>query len=89
MTSFVGMDVQAVRTLATQFTAKAEEIDSIANSLSNQLNGVQWVGVDGDSFRSDWQSQHRTQLQTVSTALRDAATRATSNANQQEETSSN
>jgi uncharacterized protein YukE len=87
MTSFIGMDVQAVRTLASQLNAKAEEIDTIANALSNQLNGVQWVGADGDSFRNDWQSQHRSQLQTVATALRDAATRANSNASQQEDTS--
>jgi uncharacterized protein YukE len=88
MTSFVGMDVQSVRTLASQLNAKAEEIDTIANALSNQLNGVQWVGTDGDAFRNDWQSTHRSQLQQVSAALRDASTRATSNANQQEETSS-
>jgi uncharacterized protein YukE len=88
MSSFLGMDVQAVRGLASQLAAKADEIDSIANSLSSQLNGVHWLGPDADAFRGDWQSTHRAQLNTVSSALRDASTRATANANQQEQASS-
>jgi hypothetical protein len=77
----------AVRTLAGRLSAKADEIDAIANGLSSQLDGVVWVGFHADSFRSDWQSTHRTQLHNVATALRDAASRATANANQQEEAS--
>jgi uncharacterized protein YukE len=88
MPGFTGMDVAAVRTLATQLTAKADEIDTIASSLSSQLDGVQWVGLDADGFRGDWHNTYRTQLQTVSSALRDASTRATSNATQQEQASS-
>lgn len=85
--AFTGMDVPAVRNLAAQLTAKADEIESIATLLSSQLDGIQWVGADADGFRGDWQSTHRTQLHTVATALRDASTRATSNANQQDEAS--
>ena len=48
---------------------------------------MQWVGFDADGFRNDWQSTHRTQLHAVATALRDASTRATANANQQEQAS--
>ena len=87
MAGFTGMDVAALRTLASQLSAKADEIDSIANGLSSQLDGVQWVGFDADGFRNDWQTTHRTQLHAVSTALRDASSRATANANQQEEAS--
>ena len=87
MASFTGMDIGAVRTLASQLSAKADEIDAIANGLSSQLDGVQWVGFDADGFRGDWQSTHRTQLHAVATALRDASTRATANANQQEQAS--
>lgn len=83
----VGMDVQEVRNLATQLNSKADEIDSIANSLSNQLNSVQWIGTDADNFRHDWQSSYASQLRNICSALRDASSRATSNANQQEQTS--
>ncbi|GGS54349.1 WXG100 family type VII secretion target [Actinokineospora fastidiosa] len=88
MTGFIGMDPQAVRTLATQLTANADQIDSLANALNAQLQGTQWVGQDASSFRSDWESRHRPQLAAVASALRDAATRATVNAQQQEQTSS-
>ncbi len=87
MTSFVGMDVGAVRNLASQLGAKADEIDTIASTLSAQIDGAQWVGPDAASFRSDWSSTHRSQLNAVSNALREAASRATNNANQQEQAS--
>jgi uncharacterized protein YukE len=88
MANYTGMDIPAVRTLASQLNAKADEIESIANSLSSQLDGVQWVGFDATNFRNDWQGTHRTQLHAVASALRDASTRATANANQQEQASS-
>lgn len=87
MATFSGMDISEVRTLASQLSSKADEIESIANALSGQLNGVQWEGPDAQSFRNDWQSTHRTQLHNVATALRDASSRATTNANQQEQAS--
>jgi uncharacterized protein YukE len=87
MANFTGMDISAVRTLASQLSAKADEIESITNALSGQLDGVQWEGPDAQNFRTDWQNTHRTQLNNVASALRDASGRATSNANQQDEAS--
>jgi len=87
MTSFLGMDVPAVRNLATQLSAKADEIETIMSVLTSQLHSVQWLGSDADMFRNDWQSVHRVQLTSVAQALRDASMRATTNANQQEQAS--
>lgn len=87
MTGFLGMDVPAVRNLASQLSAKADEIETIMSMLSSQLSSVQWLGPDADAFRNDWQSVHRVQLTTVAQALRDASTRATNNATQQEQVS--
>jgi uncharacterized protein YukE len=81
------MDIPAVRTLATQLNAKADEIESIANTLSSQLDGVQWVGIDASNFRNDWHGTHHAQLHAVATALRDASTRANADAAQQEQAS--
>lgn len=89
MNAFVGMDVQAVRILAQQLTSDAEEIDQIAAKLSSQLDGTQWVGTDATSFRDSWHGSYRQQLATVVNALRDAATAANNNANQQEQASAN
>ena len=88
MTSFVGMDVSAVRTLASQLIAKADEIDTICTTLGSQLDSTQWVGPDATSFRGDWNGTYRAQLSTVAHALRDASSRATNNANQQDQASS-
>lgn len=88
MSSMLGMDIGAVRNLAGQLMAKADEIDSIANTLTTQLDSAQWVGPDATAFRGDWVSVHRAQLTTVANALRDASNRATTNANQQEQASS-
>lgn len=84
---FVGMDVGAVRTLATQFGQRAQEIDTLAQQLTQALSNTQWVGNDATQFRNDWQSQHMTALKNVSQALRDAQTKANNNATEQENTS--
>lgn len=87
MGSMLGMDIGAVRNLAGQLMAKADEIEAIANTLTTQLDSAQWVGPDATAFRGDWISVHRAQLTTVANALREASNRATTNANQQEQAS--
>lgn len=87
MSSFLGMDPQEVRSLATQLSHDADEIERIANALTGQLGSVQWVGSDATNFRDDWNGTHRAQLNTVANALRDAASRANNNASQQEQAS--
>lgn len=88
MSNFTGMDVQAVRTLGTQLNAKAGEIRSIAQQLTGQLESTPWVGPDREQFYGDWTGQHMTALNQVCQALEGASQRATMNANQQEQTSS-
>ena len=85
--SFTGMDVAAVRTLAQQMNSSADEIQQIQQALTSQLQGASWVGPDREHFVSDWQSTHVQQLQQVVNALHDAATRATQNAQEQENVS--
>ena len=87
--SFTGMDVSAVRALASQMTSSASEIQQIANQLTNQLQTASWVGPDREHFVGDWQSTHVTQLTQVVNALHDAAQRANANAQEQENASNN
>ena len=86
--STVGMDIQAVRTLAKLLAAKADEIESIANSLSSKLHSVDWKGHDADQFRDAWNSGHRSQLMHVASSLRDTSNVANRNASDQEQVSS-
>jgi uncharacterized protein YukE len=87
--SFTGMDIPAVRALATQMTHSAGEIQQLANQLTSQLQGTSWVGPDRERFVGDWQSTHVVQLNQVVNALHDAATRANQNAQEQESASGN
>ncbi|MCX6501572.1 MAG: WXG100 family type VII secretion target [Microbacterium sp.] len=82
-----GLDVQQVRQLSSQLNQKAGDIDSILSTLTGALNGTQWEGPDANQFRNDWSGQYTSSLKQVAQALRDAAQKATQNANAQEQTS--
>ena len=86
--AFIGMDVEAVRTLAGQLNSKADEIDTITSTLTSQLSSTQWEGSDAGTFRSDWTTTHVSQLTTVANAIRDAASNAIRNADEQSTASS-
>lgn len=85
--AFVGMDIEAVRQLATQMDSKASDIDTIANTLNSLLGNTQWIGTDATNFRNDWNSTHMTNLRSVSNALKNAANAARNNASEQEDAS--
>lgn len=84
---FQGMDTDAVRQLAGHLGGRADDIDSLATALSTELGHVQWQGPDADSFRHDWETTYKVQLHNISIALRDAGSRATFNATQQDQAS--
>lgn len=86
--AFVGMDIEAVRQLATQMNNKATVIDNLASTLNNMLNNTEWTGSDATNFRSNWSSTHMTSLRNVSQALKDAAAAARTNATEQDTASS-
>lgn len=87
MSNMLGMDIEGVRRLAQQMQAKGDEIDSIANTLTGMLEGVEWKGQDAEQFRGEWNGALRNMLNQVVQALRDASQKANNNANQQEQTS--
>ncbi|MFZ2501836.1 MAG: WXG100 family type VII secretion target [Nocardioides sp.] len=83
-----GMDVQAVRQLATQLKAAGDQITQLTQKLTSQLNSTTWQGSDQQRFSNDWQSQYRTSLTNVADALRQAGELANRNAQEQEQASS-
>lgn len=82
--NFTGMNIQEVRTLATQLDASAGEIESIMGRLTGQLGSTSWVGNDRTQFESEWSGAHTTALRNVIEGLRNASAKATQNANEQE-----
>lgn len=87
MAGFVGMDIEQVRQLAQVFSSEADKIEATISAISPQVEGAEWKGTDAEQFKGDWQSIHVPALKNVATALRDAQTRATTNADQQEQVS--
>lgn len=82
-----GADVEQLRTLGTKLTHGASEIEQQKNNLNKILNATVWKGPDADAFRSDWSGTHMTQLTKVAEALKEAGTKATKNANEQDQAS--
>lgn len=87
MAGFYGMDIEQVRQLANQLGQKAQTIDEVISTITNQLGSTDWKGPDADQFRNDWNGTLTTQLRNVAQALRDAQQRANKNAQEQEQTS--
>ncbi len=84
MSNFTGMDIPAVRSLASQLDVKAGEIESLRQQLTGQMESTPWVGPDRERFYGDWTGQYSQALNQVANALREASQRATANANEQE-----
>jgi uncharacterized protein YukE len=88
MGNFTGMDIPAVRNLSKQLKSRADEIQSIQQQLTGQLDSTPWQGPDREQFHGDWNGQHRQALNAVIQGLEQASVRATRNANEQEQASS-
>jgi uncharacterized protein YukE len=85
--SFTGMDIAAVRQLATQMHSSAAEIRNLSGQITHQVQATNWIGPDREHFVSEWTGTHVAQLHQVVAALEDAAQRANNNAQEQENAS--
>ena len=88
MANFTGMDIPAVRTLSKQLKSRADEIQSISQQLTAQLDSTPWQGADRQQFHGEWNSRYRQALNTVVQGLEQASQTAQRNANEQEQASS-
>lgn len=82
-----GMNIEQVKSLATQLQAKAGDIQSIMSQLDSALASTGWVGPDAVAFENQWNSDYKVRLNQVIQGLQDAATAANSNVSQQEQAS--
>ena len=71
--SFTGMDVSAVRALASQMTNSAGEIQNLMHQMTSQLQSASWVGPDRERFVGEWQGTYVPALNNVVNALHKAA----------------
>jgi hypothetical protein len=83
-----GMDIDAGRQSATVISNGAQQLEQLTQQLTSSLEGFQWVGPDAERTRSTWQSEHRTALTNITSALHDFSTLINNQAQEQEQVSS-
>lgn len=88
MANFTGMDIPAVRNLSKQLKTRADEIQTISQQLTSQLDATPWKGPDREQFHGEWAGRYRQALNSVVQGLEQASQTAQRNANEQEQASS-
>lgn len=88
MAQFLGQVPEQVDALAVDFDAKAGDIETIIAALKARLSQTAWTGTDQQRFEGEWDGTLSTQLRTIAGVLRDTATVARANAEQQRQASS-
>jgi len=87
MSDLKGMDITAARQLAGRIVTVGEDVGAKLVGLASELPNLQWLGADGDKFRTDC-AQHLKQLMTqVQQAAEDWSKHVNSQADQQEQAS--
>jgi WXG100 family type VII secretion target len=87
--SMMGMDVEVIRGVAQQLTAQADEIQTVITAVDAQIADADtnWDGDDATAFIDQWNNAQKPGLTQAEDALRQLATKATTQADQQEQTS--
>ena len=83
----LGLDPEQMGALQKAMQRDAGSIRTVAKQLDSQLRAAWWKGTDADRFRSDWDGNHRAQLEKVSAALEAQAKILATNITQQTQAS--
>ncbi|WP_346960655.1 WXG100 family type VII secretion target [uncultured Arthrobacter sp.] len=83
-----GADVAQLRMLAQNFGKTSETLLQQSTSLTSAINNnTSWKGADGARFKSEWNSNHRTQILQTAHALKEQSKRLMTQADEQEKAS--
>ncbi|KNH22274.1 hypothetical protein ACU18_01735 [Arthrobacter sp. ZBG10] len=82
-----GADVQELRQLGSKLQSGAAEIETQKTTLTKVLSSTNWEGPDAQKFRNEWSGTHSALLTKVAEALKEAGTKATKNAEEQDRAS--
>lgn len=81
--AMVGMDIGAVKALATRMRSTADEITSTVDGLKSALDGTEWKGADRDKFSAAWDGE-APKLKKIAADLQQTAEHLDREAQQQE-----
>ena len=82
-----GMDISQIRSMARDMDRKADEIRSLIDGLSGQVEVAAWAGGDRERFVQEWRTRHAVALRRVADNLDVAARHARDHAADQERVS--
>jgi uncharacterized phage infection (PIP) family protein YhgE len=82
-----GMDIEAGRQSAQTIAQGASQLEQLTAQLTNSLTQFEWIGPDADRTRQTWESEHRTHLTNIVSALNDFSTLINQEAQSQESVS--
>lgn len=85
--SILGADVNALRGFADGLRGRAHQLDELVSRLTPMIDGLPWSGPDRDRFVRAWHGDHAAALTHVCSDMRDAATLASTKADEQLEAS--
>ncbi|QNN82760.1 hypothetical protein H3H54_02295 [Brachybacterium sp. Z12] len=54
MNGFWGADTEALRTMGTVCSRRAEALADLETLLTSTIDNIEWIGEDADRFRADW-----------------------------------
>lgn len=89
MPGLLGMDVDAVRGVATKLDALTHALAQILGAVDGLARHASsfWLGPDAHEFNDWWTNQHKPALERVHEAMRELAQSARNNADEQERAS--
>src|SRR3712207_4799899 len=73
--ALAGMDIAAVRALASQLDVGGQELETIRTSVRLSLYAAPWQGSDAVAFRDAWECRHVPVLTSAASLLRETADR--------------
>jgi hypothetical protein len=82
--SMEGMNIEAVRTIATGLTQNSQSLRSCISQIDRMVNGIEWQGNDAQQFRSSWSGEHRPLMSQAALRLATSASELRKQADQQE-----
>lgn len=85
--AFLGQIPEEVDRLAGELDVKAGDIDNIIATITGLIGNTTWTGPDRDRYEGDWNGKLRVNMQMVADSLREAATTARMNSEQQRQAS--
>ncbi|MDN5717127.1 MAG: WXG100 family type VII secretion target [Janibacter sp.] len=82
---FLGMNLDVVKGELPKWTNLAEELNGVITAVNTQVQAANeaWNGADSEKFISEWEGQHRPQLEKIKSLIESLVDQLQSETNEQ------